>query len=92
MRLSTFCGLYRDTEQLCHSGIHGDCPCVCVGGCVGVCGGVWGCVWGVCKGVRVHASAYAHVCVCVHLRLHVYKCRNAELSGIRSVQYQNEKI
>jgi hypothetical protein len=29
--------------------------------------------------------------MCVHVRVHVYKCRNVGLSGIRSVRYRNEK-
>ncbi len=29
--------------------------------------------------------------VYVHIRVRVYKCLNAELSGIQSVQYRNEK-
>ncbi len=36
-------------------------------------------------GVRVRVRVHVRVRVCV------YKCRNAGLSGIRSVQYQNIK-
>jgi hypothetical protein len=37
--------------------------------------------------VRVHVRVRVRVSVCVR----VYKCRNAGLSGIRSVRYQIEK-
>jgi hypothetical protein len=37
--------------------------------------------------VRVHVHVRVRVCVCVR----VYKCRNAGLSGIRSVRYRTEK-
>jgi hypothetical protein len=43
----------------------------------------------VCVRVRVHVCV--HVCVHVRVRVRVYKCLNAELSGIRSVRYWTEK-
>jgi hypothetical protein len=44
--------------------------------------------------VRVHVRVRFRVRVCVHVRVRVrvYKCRNAGLSGIRSVRYRNEKL
>jgi hypothetical protein len=38
----------------------------------------------------LHVHVHAAQCVCVRVR--VYKCWNAELSGIPSVQYRIEKI
>jgi hypothetical protein len=42
-------------------------------------------------GVRGGVRVRVHVRGGVHVRVRVYKCRNAELSGIRSVRYQTEK-
>ncbi len=36
-------------------------------------------------------GVYVRVCVHVCVRVRVYKCRSAALSGIRSVRYRNEK-
>ncbi len=41
--------------------------------------------------VRVRVRVRVRVHVRVHVRVRVYKCRNAELSGIRSVRYRTEK-
>ncbi len=41
--------------------------------------------------VRVRVRFHLRVCVRVHVSVRVYKCRNAGLSGIRSVRYQTEK-
>ncbi len=43
----------------------------------------------VCVRVRIHVQVRVRVRVPVRVR--VYKCRNAGLSGIRSVRYQTEK-
>jgi hypothetical protein len=43
-------------------------------------------------GVRVRVCVCVRVHVCGGVRVRVYKCRNAGLSGIRSVWYRNEKI
>jgi hypothetical protein len=40
-----------------------------------------------CGHVRVHVRGGVHV----RVRVRVYKCGNAELSGIRSVWYRTEK-
>ncbi len=44
-------------------------------------------------GVRVRVRVRVHVLVRVRVRVRVrvYKCRNAGLSGIRSVRYRTEK-
>jgi hypothetical protein len=42
-------------------------------------------------GVRVHVRVHVRVRVRVSVRVRVYKCRNAGLSGIRSVRYRTEK-
>jgi hypothetical protein len=42
--------------------------------------------------VYVKEDVYAYASVYVYVYIYtVYKCRNARLSGIRSVRYQNEK-
>ncbi len=41
--------------------------------------------------VHVRVRVHVHVHVHVRVRVRVYKCRNAKLSGIRSVRYQTEK-
>jgi hypothetical protein len=41
--------------------------------------------------VRVCVRVRVRVRVCVRVRVRVYKCRNAGLSGIRTVRYQTEK-
>ncbi len=42
--------------------------------------------------VRVRGGVRVRVCVRVRVRVHVFKCRNAELSGIRSVRYRTRII
>jgi hypothetical protein len=44
-----------------------------------------------CPCVRVSVRGGVRVRVGVHLRVRMYKCRNAGLSGILSVRYQNDK-
>ncbi len=45
----------------------------------------------VCVRVRVRVRVRVHVRVRGDVRVRVYKCRNAELSGIRSVRYRTKK-
>jgi hypothetical protein len=41
--------------------------------------------------MRVRVRVHVRVRVRVRVHVRVYKCRNAGLSGIRSVRYRNEK-
>jgi hypothetical protein len=44
-----------------------------------------------CPCVRVIVRVRVRVRVGVHVHVRMHKCRNAGLSGIRSVRYQNDK-
>jgi hypothetical protein len=72
----------------------GVCVGVYVGGCVGVRAGmcvyVHACVCvSLCTWVRGGVCMYS--CLCARVLMLMYKCRNAGLSSIRSVWYQNKK-
>jgi hypothetical protein len=67
--------------SMVHVHVHASCPC-CKSMFTPHIIGVWG-----CGGVRVRVR----VRVRMRVRVRVYKCRNAELSGIRSVWYRTEK-
>jgi hypothetical protein len=78
---------------LVHLHVHGVCPCPCFMSMLNA---------HVPVHVPVHVHATHHRCLRVGVRVgvrvrmrvhvHVYRCRNARLTGIRSVRYRNEKL